>query len=244
MPINVTIWNEGRHEQEHPAVQAVYPDGIHHAIEQGLTAHLGNQITTQTALLDDPDQGLPEDLLNKTDVLLWWSHIAHDEVDDALVTRIQQRVLEGMGLLVLHSSHFAKIFKRLMGTGCGLKWREAGERERVWSVNPAHPITNGLPESFIVPQSEMYSEFFDIPQPDELVFLSWYQGGNVFRSGCCWTRGKGRIFYFGPGHETYPIYFQSEIRQILANAVLWAAPQSGSPYIPGAPNAKDPLEEL
>ena len=147
-----------------------------------------------------------------------------------------------MGLIVLHSAHFSKIFKRLMGTTCNLKWREIGEKERVWVVNPAHPIADGLSDYFEIPHAEMYGEPFGIPEPDSLVFTSWFEGGEVFRSGCCWYRGRGKVFYFRPGHETYPIYYQPEIRQVIANAVKWAAPTNG-PQIT-VDNRKEPLEPV
>jgi trehalose utilization protein len=220
----VTVWNEYRHERASDAVAAVYPDGIHAAIADGLRSH---GFETRTATLDEPEHGLSESVLAETDVLTWWGHRAHDEVRDDVVERVCRRVREGMGLLVLHSGHYAKPFRRLMGTSCALKWREAGERERLWTVEPGHPIAAGLDESFVVPAAEMYGERFDVPAPDDLVFLSWFEGGEVFRSGCCYTRGKGRVFYFRPGHETYPIYYQDEVRQVLANAVEWAAPTAG-----------------
>ena len=153
--------------------------------------------------------------------------MAHDDVQDAIVDRVQQRVLAGMGLIVLHSGHFSKLFKRLMGTGCDLKWREANERERLWVVDPSHPIAAGLGEYFELPHEEMYGEFFDVPAPDALVFVSWFQGGEVFRSGLCYSRGRGRIFYFRPGHETYPTYYDGQVQQVIANAVRWAAPAGG-----------------
>jgi trehalose utilization protein len=222
--LRVTVWNEFRHEKQHPEVQAIYPQGIHAVIAEGLS-EVG--FSVRTATLDEPEHGLPESVLAETDVLTWWGHMAHDEVSDVVVDRVQARVLAGMGLIVLHSGHFSKIFKRLMGTTCNLKWREAGERERIWVVEPGHPIAEGLGEYFEVPRAEMYGERFDIPAPDELVFMSWFQGGEVFRSGCCWRRGAGKVFYFRPGHETYPIYYQPEIRRVLANAVRWAAPARG-----------------
>ena len=111
-----------------------------------------------------------------------------------------------MGLIVLHSAHLSKIFRRLMGTRCNLRWREADDRELVWTVAPQHPIAAGVPHPIVIPKHEMYGEYFDIPPPDELVFVSSFTGGEVFRSGCCFRRGKGRVFYFSPGHETYPIY--------------------------------------
>jgi trehalose utilization protein len=222
--IRVTVWSEFRHEKRSAKIAEIYPDGIHGAIAEGLREA---GYTVGIATLDEPEHGLTEEVLANTDVLTWWGHIAHDEVSDALVDRIQERVLEGMGLIVLHSGHFSKIFKRMMGTTCNLKWREADEKERVWVLEPGHPIAAGLGTYFEVPKSEMYGERFDIPAPDTLVFTSWYEGGEIFRSGCCYHRGAGKIFYFSPGHETYPIYYQPEIRQVLANAVRWAAPVNG-----------------
>ncbi|MEM6456637.1 MAG: ThuA domain-containing protein [Acidobacteriota bacterium] len=223
----VTVWNEGRHEQHDPRVRAIYPDGIHGAIAQGLRDHGLDPVTTRT--LDDPDQGLDAATLDATDVLLWWGHMAHDAVDDARVADVHARVLAGMGLIVLHSGHASKIFRHLLGTTCALRWREAGERERLWTVAPAHPIAAGVPTTFALDEAEMYGEPFDVPQPDALVFLSWFAGGNVFRSGLCYQRGRGRLFYFRPGHETHDIYFHPIIRRILANAVRWAAPVAADP---------------
>ena len=222
--VRVTVWNEFRHEKTHEAVAKVYPDGMHQVIA-GFLREAGFEV--RTATLDEPEHGLTEEVLASTDVLIWWGHMAHAEVRDEIVDRVQQRVLEGMGLIVLHSAHFSKIFKRLMGTTCNLKWREIGEKERIYVVEPGHPIAQGLGEYFEVPHAEMYGERFDIPAPDTLVFVSWFQGGEVFRSGCCYHRGAGKIFYFRPGHETYPIYYQPEIQRVLINAVRWAAPAGG-----------------
>lgn len=221
-PIRVTVWNENLHERSEERVRKVYPQGLHEAIAAGLREQLGDGVSVRTATLDQPEHGLTDDVLESTDVLTWWGHMGHEKVDDAIVDKVQQRVLNGMGLLVLHSGHYSKIFRRLMGTTCSLRWRESDDREVVWTVNPAHPIAAGLSEAFIVPAQEMYGEYFDIPQPDELVFISSYSGGEVFRSGCCFTRGWGRVFYFSPGHETYPVYHQPEIQRVIANAVRWA----------------------
>ena len=235
---SVTVWSEYRQARDDPEVREHYPDGINVAIAEGLDER---GFETRTAKLDDPQHGLSEEVLDETDVLFWWSHRAHDEVDDEVVDRVHRRVLDGMGLVPLHSSHYAKIFKRLMGTSCSLKVREVGERERLWVVEPGHPIVEGLDEHFEIPREEMYGERFDIPSPDELVFVSWFEGGEVFRSGCCYTRGKGRVFYFRPGHETYPIYYQDEVRRVLANAAEWAAPTDGpDPHFGG----HDPLEDI
>lgn len=238
MTTRVTVWSEYRQERSDDAVRAVYPDGIHAAIADGLREA---GLDVRTATLDDPDQGLGDALLAATDVLTWWGHVAHAELEDAVVDRVQRRVLDGMGLIVLHSGHHSRIFRRLMGTSCDLKWREANERERVWVVDPAHPIAEGLGDSFLIPQEEMYGEHFDVPAPDQLVLVSWFQGGEVFRSGCCYERGRGRIFYFRPGHETYPTYFRPDVRRVIANAVRWAAGPAGAAPTYGH---REPLEPL
>jgi len=225
--IRVTVWNEYRHETHNEQIKKIYPEGMHAAIAKHLGAQPG--ITAKTATLDQPEHGLTEKLLAETDVLTWWGHMAHHEVKDEIVERVKTRVLDGMGLIVLHSGHFSKIFRSLMGTTCNLKWREAGEKERLWCVSLGHPIAEGLGEYIELPHTEMYGELFDIPQPDELVFVSWFEGGEVFRSGCCFVRGSGRIFYFRPGHETYPIYHDANVLRVITNAVRWAAPVAGAP---------------
>ena len=220
--IRVTVWNEYLHELEDAAIGSVYPKGIHGAIGSFLEKE--DDIEVRLATLREEEHGLTVDVLEQTDVLIWWGHKAHDQVEDAVVERVYQRVLEGMGLIVLHSGHYSKIFRKLMGTTCSLRWREAGEKERVWVIEPGHPIAQGLDHYFEIPQTEMYGERFDIPEPDTLVFISWYQGGEVFRSGCCYNRGRGKVFYFAPGHETHPIYYQKEVQQVITNAVRWARP--------------------
>ncbi len=223
--IRVTVWNEGRHEKQNPAIAKIYPQGMHGAIAAYLNRQEG--IRARTATLDEPEHGLSEAVLAETDVLTWWGHLAHDEVQDKVVERVHQRVLSGMGLIVLHSGHFSKIFRRLMGTNCSLVWREqeGGEKERLWNIAPGHEITQGIGRCIVIPHHEMYGERFDIPEPDKLVFISWYEGGEVFRSGCVFERGNGRIFYFSPGHETFPVYYQEEILRVIANAVRWACPR-------------------
>ena len=191
--INVTIWNEFVHEKIHDEVREVYPDGLHRALADGLG---GEGFVIRTATLDQPEHGLSDEVLNSTDVLIWWGHMAHDRVSDEVSQKVAQRVLNGMGLIVLHSGHFSKPFKALMGTSCDLKWRVADEQEIVWCVNPSHPIADGIQDKIVLEKEEMYGEFFDIPVPDELVFVSNFQGGEVFRSGCTFRRGEGKIFYF------------------------------------------------
>lgn len=220
----VTVWNEYRHEKSDQAVAQIYPEGMHAPIAKYLEAE---GFPVQIATLDEAEHGLTEEVLSQTDVLTWWGHMAHGEVSDSIVSRVHQRVLDGMGLIMLHSGHESKIFKKLMGTSCNLSWREAGEKERIWVVEPGHPIAAGLGEYFEIPHAEMYGERFDVPEPDTLVFISWFQGGEVFRSGCCYHRGRGKIFYFRPGHETYPIYHQPEVLHVIKNAALWAAPSDG-----------------
>ncbi|MDI4646808.1 ThuA domain-containing protein [Cohnella hashimotonis] len=222
--IRVTVWNENRHEKTSEKVREVYPEGIHAAIGQGLGT---DEFEVRYATLDDDEEhGLSEQLLSETDVLFWWGHMAHGDVKDEIVERVQGRVLRGMGLIVLHSGHFSKIFKKLMGTSCDLKWREADEKERIWVVAPNHPIAEGIGEYIDIEAEEMYGEHFDIPAPDELVMVSWFEGGEVFRSGCTFHRGQGKIFYFRPGHETYPTYYNEQIRRVLSNAAKWAAPST------------------
>jgi trehalose utilization protein len=237
--IRVTVWNEYRHEKRDNDVAAIYPEGIHAAIARPLAGHAG--IEVRTATLDEPEHGLPPEVLETTDVLLWWAHTAHREVADGLVDRIQRRVLDGMGLIALHSSIDAKVFQRLMGTSCRVKWREADEKTRLWVIEPGHPIAEGLPEHFEIEREEMYGERFDIPQPDTLVLISWFPGGEVFRSGCCFQRGKGKVFYFQPGHETYPTYHQPLVQRVIANAVRWAAPTPGVPVTFGNVRPLEPL---
>ena len=225
MSIRVTIWNEFRHEREDEAVRTIYPDGMHMAVAQRLGQEA--DLDVRTATLDQPEHGLTREILESTDVLTWWGHRAHDDVSDEIAERVRQRVLDGMGLIVMHSAHYSKPFKLLMGTSCSLKWRVADDNERIWIVKPGHSITRGLPEYIDIEREEMYGELFDIPEPDELLMISWFKGGEVFRSGCTYTRGLGKIFYFRPGHETYPTYHHPDVQQVLVNAARWAAPSGG-----------------
>ena len=239
MTVRVTVWNEFRQERTDAPVGRIYPDGIHAAIAAGLR-DADADLDVRTATLDEPEQGLSEAVLAGTDVLTWWGHVAHDEVTDDVVERVHRRVLDGMGLVVLHSGHFSRIFRRLMGTSCDLKWREDGRRERMWVVDPSHPIADGLGESIVLAEEEMYGEHFDIPAPDELVLVSWFEGGEVFRSGCTWRRGRGRVVYLRPGHETHPTYFDPGMRRLIANGVRWASGAHGARPTYGNPRPVEP----
>ena len=218
--MNVVVWGENIHEKKNPLVTEIYPGGIHGYVASFLESE---DVHVRVATLDMPECGLPQELLEETDVLVWWGHVGHRFVPDELVDRIQKRVLEGMGLVALHSSHLSKIFKRLMGTPCTLKWR-GGARERIWTIKPNHPIAEGVPETFALEQEEMYGEPFTIPEPQEVLFIGWFNGGEVFRSGCTWVRGNGRVFYFQPGHETNPSLKNPHVQRIIQNGVKWCCP--------------------
>lgn len=237
--IRVTVYNEYLHEVESEEIAAVYPKGIHGCIADFLGAN--EDISVKTVTLETVEE-LTDELLDNTDVLIWWGHMAHHRVPDEISERVYNHVMCGMGFVALHSAHFSKPFTRLMGTTCSLKWRE-GDRERVWTVMPSHPIAQGIGEYFEIPAEEMYGERFDIPAPDELVFLGWFKGGEVFRSGCCWNKGLGKIFYFQPGHESNPTFFIPEVQRIITNAVRWAAPIYRLPKIE-CPHTESPEAKL
>ena len=226
--MKITVWNEFAHEKTDDVVKAIYPDGIHMCIARTLEA-AGFEV--RTATLDDPECGLTQEVVDDTDVMIWWGHMAHNKVPDEIAERVHKAVLEGMGLIVLHSGYHSKIFRKLMGTTCNLKWRD-GARERIWTIKPNHPITAGIPETFVLDPEEMYGETFDIPEPMETLFMGWFNGGEVFRSGCTWVRGNGRIFYFQPGHETNTSFQNPHVQQIIKNAVRWACPIKKNLEIP------------
>ena len=227
--MKITVWNEFAHEKVNDAVKAIYPDGIHMCIARVLEA-AGYDVTTAT--LDEPECGLTEEVLAETDVLFWWGHIRHSDVPDEIVNRVHKRVMEGMGMVVLHSGHASKIFQKLMGTpSCSLKWRESGDKEILWVIEQGHPITEGIGENIILEHEETYGEHFLVPEPDELVFISWFSGGEVFRSGCVYKRGRGKVFYFRPGHETVPTYHDEKIQKVLINAAKYVyTPAPEQPY--------------
>ena len=229
--IRVTIWNEYRHEKRSEQVRAIYPEGIHKTIGAFLSECEDLEITYAT--LDDPHQGMPDEVLNNTDVLIWWGHTAHGEVDDALVERIRQRVYAGkMGFVPVHSGHHSKPFKQILGTTGNLSWGQ-DQKEIIWNLNPSHPIAAGIPDHFILDVEEMYGEPFYIPTPDEIIFGGWFEHGNMMRAGCTWRRGAGKIFYFQPGHERCPSFHNPYVQQIIKTGVHWAAPADFGYEIPG-----------
>ena len=219
--MKILVWNEYKHEREDERVRAVYPDGIHEVIAAFLREE-GHEV--QTATLTIENCGITEEKLDEVDVLIWWGHMAHRDVPDEIAALVQKKVLEGMGFIALHSAHHSKPFKLLMGTNCHLSWREDGDYELIWTAKPSHPIAEGVGRYFKLDHEETYAEPFDIPEPDETVFISSYEGGEVFRAGCCFYRGNGRIFYFQPGHETFPTYYNESVQRVIKNAVLWAKP--------------------
>jgi trehalose utilization protein len=229
--LRVTVWGENVHEHRDALVRELYPDGMHETIAAAVRERVGVDAKVRTATLDQPEHGLSADVLEETDVLTWWGHAAHEAVDDAVVEAVCSRVYRGMGLVMLHSGHYSKVFRKLMGTTCGLRWRSEEDSETVWTVNPAHPIAEGIPDHFTIERQEMYGEYFDIPQPEELVFISSFTGGEVFRSGCTFSRGHGRVFYFSPGDQDFPVYHHPVVQQVVANGVKWAWRQSG--VLPG-----------
>ena len=234
----VTIYNEFVHEQSDEAVRAVYPQGIHEAI----ASFLRDEQTEVRCFTLDTVEGITEEVLAQTDVLIWWGHMRHHLVPDEVAARVRDAVLMGMGAIFLHSGHHSKPFRLLMGTSCNLTWREDGDMERVWNACPAHPIAQGIGRYFELPNVETYGEPFGIPQPDEVVFIGWYEGGEVFRSGCTFHRDNGRIFYFQPGHETFPIYYDPNVQTIIRNAVAWAKPIYRVPAL-DCPHVRRPGEE-
>lgn len=226
-PIRVTVWNEFRHEKVNSVVSSIYPLGIHEAIAGYLRGQNGFEVGCAT--LDEAAHGLSDEVLARTDVLIWWGHMAHRDVSDEIAQKVRDRVLGGMGLIALHSAHMSKPFLKLMGTSGALKYREDGKKEILWVCKPGHPITQGITDHFVLNQEEMYGEHFDIPDPEDVIFISWFEGGEVFRSGCTWQRGAGKIFYFRPGHETFPTYHDKNVLMVIANAVRWAAPSGAAP---------------
>jgi trehalose utilization protein len=219
--IRVLVWNEFRHEKTKENVKAIYPDGMHTVIADFLK---DDDIEVKTAWLDQENCGITKEVLDNTDVLIWWGHMAHNEVPDSVAYLVRDAVLSGMGAIFLHSGHHSKPFRYLLGTSCNLTWRETADSEILWVVEPSHPITRGIDRYFTLPAEETYGEPFTIPTPDKLLFIGSFSGGEVFRSGCLFERTNGKIFYFQPGHETFPTYYDKNVQTIIKNAVRFVAP--------------------
>jgi trehalose utilization protein len=233
--LRVLVWSDDRDGTAlTPEARRIHPDGIARTLADLLGAELREGMEIGTAGLDEKEQGLAPDRLAGADVLLWWGHEAHEEVEDAVAERVRAAVESGLGLVALHSAHHSKPFRALMGTSCDLSWREARDEELIWTVAPGHEIAAGIANPIELGRHEMYGEPFEIAVPDELVFISSFSGGEVFRSGCCFRRGTGRIFYFSPGHETNPVFANPAVRRVIANAVRWAAAGAG-PRRPRSP---------
>ena len=234
----IAIFNEFLHEKTDERVQAVYPDGIHQALAGFLK---GDDVEITCYTLDNVEE-ITEEALANTDVMLWWGHMGHQRVPDEVAVRVRDAVLMGMGMVFLHSAHHSKPFRLLMGTSCNLTWREDGDSERIWTIQPAHPIAKGIGRYFVLPHVETYGEPFTIPNPDDVIFIGNYEGGEVFRSGVTFHRENGRIFYFQPGHETFPIFYDPNVQTIIRNAVEWVKPTYRVPALV-CPHVKKPGEE-
>ncbi len=233
----VLIYNEFKHEQI-PTNKAsqVYPNGIHTVLKDALKDEFEVECVTLETINE-----VTEEKLRETDVMIWWGHAAHRDVPDEIAEIVHQAVLEGMGFVVLHSGHHSKPFIRLMGTNCHLNWRESGDHELIWVCKPSHPIAQGIDRFIYLEHEETYGEPFGIPEPDETVFIGNYESGEVMRAGLCWQRENGRIFYFQPGHETYPVYYKPEIIKVIKNAINWAAPTYRIKI--DGPKVRKPLEQ-
>jgi len=215
--VKALVWSEFTEPKD------VYPKGIHGDIAEYLNAS-GN-VEAKVVQLSDPDQGVSQAMLDWADVLLWWGHQKHRDVTDETVQRIVKSVKEGgMGYFAMHSAHYSRGLIAILGTPCGLGSVGDGGAESISVVMPDHPIAKGVSD-FVVPRTEYFGEPFGVPEPEAVVFKSTFEkGDNIwFRSGCCWTVGKGRVFYFRPGHETYPIMRQPEVQKVIYNATLWSA---------------------
>lgn len=246
--MNITVFNENIDElgldpkraDKTAALLEVHPNGIHNTLKDLFDEM--DDVNVRTATQDQEECGLSKEVLDNTDVLVFWAHRGHDDFPDEIAENIHQRVISGMGLILLHSAHHSKVLKRTLGTSGDLRWRD-DTYCRIFCVNPTHPISEGIPENFELGIEECYGECFDIPKPDDVVFLSWYDIGEVLRSGCTWTRGYGKIFYFQPGHESNLSYKHPYVRQILKNAVNWVKPIKYKTTF-GAPHINVTFEEI
>lgn len=222
--MNITIFNE-YHPNEHTGkAEKNYPGGIHIALKSIFESQ---EYDVVTATQEQACNGLTDEILDNTDVLLWWSKNWDNELLNSVADKVVSRIREGMGAVFLHSAKNSKPFLRLTGTTSAtapVSWKEPGESERLFVVSPAHPIAEGIPSGYVIPNEEPYCEYFDIPKPDDIVFLGGFGNGMCIRAGVTFTRGAGKIFFFQPGHDSFPVYNDKVIRRIILNAVNWAKP--------------------
>jgi trehalose utilization protein len=242
--VRALVWDENPPH----APKAIYPDSINGAVAEGLRKFGEGRIEARTANLDDHEQGITEAALAVTDVLLWWGHARHGLVNEQTVALVADRVRnQGMGFVALHSAHYSKTFQAVVGGPGHLKggWREMDppEPEEIYVTAPWHPIAKGVTD-FRLEHEEYYGAPFDVPPPLVMVFQSRFPyDGRSFPTGLCWTVGKGidpdftcgpgqgigqgegigRVFYFRPGHETIPTYYDERVQRIITNAVMWCA---------------------
>ena len=225
--LRVTVWSEVIDPVLEPRAVTYYPDDINVYLAEFLS--IEHDFEVRTANLRQKENGLSQEILNDTDVLVWWSHLYDDQVSDETAQRVAETVLNGMGILFLHASLGSKPAKILLGTNSNTgKYREIGEKEKIWVVDRSHPVVDGMEKEYIeIPASEMYGEPYGIPTPDDIVFISWFEGGEVLRSGVDWKKGAGKVFFFAPGHEEFPVYYHSEIQKAVKNIVRWLKPVKG-----------------
>ena len=215
-PIRVRIWCEGT------APKSVYPRDIDGALGDFLGKR--KDLVVSRARLDDADVGLSDGALDATDALIWWGRLRHADLPDSRARAIAARVRAGkLGFIALHASCLSKPFVELMGGPCELGgFREDGRPERVEIKDRDHPIARGV-APFTIPRTSMFAEPFKVPKPDSIVMMSTFDRGETFRSGMTWTVQKGRVAYFRPGHDGFPVFFHPSVRQVIANSVAWSS---------------------
>jgi trehalose utilization protein len=220
--VRVLLWSEQTEPRD------VYPTGISGALADHLNQH--KEFEAKTAKLDDPDAGVGEAALAETDVLVWFGHKKHGAVPDDAVERVVKHIRErGMGFVGLHSTHFAKPLKKALNdTGAWSSYKNFGQPEQMWVVLPKHPIAKGL-KDFTIPKEEIYTEPFEVPEPEAVIVEGTWPSGHRNRECMVWTLDKGRFVYIRAGHEDYPIYFMPEMQTLVRNGVLWAAKKTNAP---------------
>ncbi|MEZ5042821.1 MAG: alpha/beta hydrolase fold domain-containing protein [Saprospiraceae bacterium] len=274
--IKVVVWDERQKKQ-----QKAYPDFMGNHIADYLKKN--DLLRVYSVGLDDPEQGLSDEVLENCEVMIWWGHVRHPEISVATSKKLIERVKAGtLEMIFLHSAHWANPFVEAMNEvtrqrveakyatleaqvtiefvtppdslrfrvpklGEMVKpaiyerkfpdgqlkvkvdmptcifpfYRADGKPSTVITLQPKHPIAKGIPSQFTIPATEMYDEPFHVPDPDEVIFEERWETGEWFRSGSLWNVGKGKVFYFRPGHETYKVYYEVMPLKIIENTVLW-----------------------